>query len=311
MSNTTAENEIQVVLQDYLGNKEVSRLAKTLYATMQKETPYAYNNKKFYVHEDSNGALVLTMESITREPVEKILLENLKANEVQECFARLLRCIPTKTAMNTQVETITVEGSNSQVYLELLKHTPYDRCEKQFLDDLLKAVAFGVETFEVPIYDPSIDENERLQFVPGCWPAVYSSFDMQKKLAKDNGVRLGSKNQYVLFLATLIHRMIEEGWSSQNAFSAVCTDSAELGNYCISEDNKNFIEKTGSRRVAGKFDLANTCKFLAEDGSTNGYYLAGGNYLAFGHVRPLAHFFHYVIDEPEYPVPFGVGWFVL
>lgn len=279
MSRATAKNEIQVVLQEYLGNRKAAKVAEDVYAVMQTETQHTHNGKKFFINEDSNGALVLTMESMAKEHVEAILSQNLEEDDVQECLEQLMvESISTEKEMTTEIETILVEGSDSQIYSELLEYTPADGAEKRFLEDLKEAVDAGVKNFKVPICDPSIDENGFLQFVSGCKPAVGYSYNELKELANKNGVQLGSKNQYVLFLATIIHRLIEEGWSKKSALHAVCTDSTELGHYSNSADAKDDFELTGSRKIVGRCDLANTYKVLAKDEKSGGFWLAGGDY---------------------------------
>ena len=308
MSKATAKNEIQVVLQEYLGNRKAAKVAETVYAVIQKETQHAHNGKKFFINEDSNGALVLTMESMVKKQVETILTQYLEKDEVQECLQQLIvGGISTETELTAEFETITVEGSDSQVYFDMLKYAPASETEKEFLEFLKEAVDAGVKTFKVPVCDPSIDENGSLQFVAGCKPAVGYSYNELKEIAIKNGVQLGSKNQYVLFLATIIHRLVEEGWSKADAFFAVCTDSTQLGHYWNSEKARHDFEVTGSRKIAGKCDLANTYKILRNDERAGGFWVASGSCNGFGDFGPLAglncncdsHF-----DD-------SVGWFVL
>ena len=310
MSKATAKNEIQVVLQEYLGNRKAAKVAETVYAVMQTETQHTHNGKMFFINEDSNGALVLTMESIVKEHVETILTQYLEKDEVQECLEQLMvGSISTEKEMTTEIETISVEGSDSQIYFDMLKYTPTNETEKKFLEFLKEAVNAGVKAFKVPVCDPSIAEDGSLQFVAGCKPAVGYSYNKLKELAIKNGVQLGSKNQYVLFLATIIHRLVEEGWTKANAIYAVCTDSTEVGHYWNSKKAKHDFEVTGSRKIAGKCDLANTCKILAKDEKTGGFWIVGGSYDDNGCNYPLADlglnsFYDHRYDN-------GVGWFVL
>lgn len=309
MSYSTAKNEIQVLLQEYLGNRKVAKVAEAVYAVMQKETQHTHNDKKFFINEDSNGALVLTMESMVKEQVETILTEYLEKDEVQECLEQLIGSISTEKEMTTEIETISVEGSDSQIYSELLEYTPTDSAGESFLENLREAVDTGVNPFKVPIYDPSISKNGSLQFVAGCKPAVGYSFDELKELASKNGVQLGSKNQYILFLATIINRLIEEGWTKANAIYAVCTDSTEVGHYWNSKKIKHDFEVTGSRKIAGKCDLGNTFKILAKDEKAGGFWLAGGCYRIYGYCSPLASLNLCNCYDIYYDN--GVGWFVL
>lgn len=310
MSKATAKNEIQVVLQEYLGNRKAAKVAETVYTVIQKETQHTHNGKKFFINEDSNGALVLTMKSMVKEQVEKILTQYLEKDEVQECLQQLMvGGISTETELTAEFETITVEGSDSQIYFDMLKYAPASETEKKFLEFLKEAVDAGVKTFKVPVCDPSIDENGSLQFVAGCKPAVGYSYNELKELAIKNGVQLGSKNQYVLFLATIIHRLVEEGWSKADAFYAVCTDSTQLGHYWNSEKARHDFEVTGSRKIAGKCDLANTCKILRNDEKAGGFWVASGFYGLDGFNIPLADLSLHLYYDGRYGD--SAGWFVL
>lgn len=310
MRKATAKNEIQVVLQEYLGNRKAAKVAETVYAVIQKETQHVHNGKKFFINEDSNGALVLTMESMVKEQVETILTQYLEKDEVQECLQQLIvGGISTETELTAEFETITVEGSDSQIYFDMLKYAPASETEKEFLEFLKEAVDAGVKTFKVPVCDPSIDENGSLQFVAGCKPAVGYSYNELKEIAIKNGVQLGSKNQYVLFLATIIHRLVEEGWSKADAFFAVCTDSTQLGHYWNSEKARHDFEVTGSRKIACKCDLANTYKILRNDERAGGFWVAGGIFNVGGDIRPLADLCIY--NNYDGRCDGSVGWFVL
>lgn len=310
MIKATAKDEIQVVLQEYLGNRKAAKVAETVYAVIQKETQHTHNGKKFFINEDSNGALVLTMESMVKEQVETILTQYLEKDEVQECLQQLIvGGILTETELTAEFETITVEGSDSQIYFDMLKYAPASETEKEFLEFLNEAVDAGVKTFKVPVCDPSIDENGSLQFVAGCKPAVGYSYNELKKIAIKNGVQLGSKKQYVIFLATIIHRLVEEGWSKADAFFSVCTDSTQLGHYWNSEKARHYFEVTGSRKIAGKCDLANTYKILRNDEKGGGFWVASGDYKFYGFNNPLAN----LNRNFNYDIHFSncVGWFVL
>ena len=310
MIKATAKDEIQVVLQEYLGNRKAAKVAETVYEVIQKETQHTHNGKKFFINEDSNGALVLTMESMVKEQVETILTQYLEKDEVQECLQQLIvGGISTETELTAEFETITVEGSDSQIYFDMLKYAPASETEKKFLEFLKEAVDAGVKTFKVPVCDSSIDENGSLQFVAGCKPAVGYSYNELKEIAIKNGVQLGSKKQYVIFLATIIHRLVEEGWSKADAFFAVCTDSTQLGHYWNSEKARHDLEVTGSRKIAGKCDLANTYKILRNDEKASVFWVASGEYGNFGNFYPLADLC--LSNDCDNRCDYGVGWFVL
>lgn len=310
MSKATAKNDIQVVLQEYLGNRKAMKVAETIYAVMQAETQHTHNGKKFFINEDDNGELVLTMKSMVKKSVEIILYQNLKEDDVEECLERLIaESNATETEKIMGIETIHVEGSDSKIYSELLKHKAEDYMEEIFMKELRTAIRDGVRPFKVPVCDPSIDENGKLQFVPGCKVAVGYSYNELKKLAEENSVRLGTKNEYLLFVGTILNRLIAEGWFETEAFEAVFRKSRVLGHYQNSEDGKYNLELTGSRKIVGKCDLANARKILADEENTGDFWIAGGSYKDTDGYSSIAIIKHYKNIANDFDD--RVGWFVL
>ena len=273
MSKATAKNDIQVVLQEYIGNRKAMKVA------------------------------------MVKKSVEAILYQNLEEDEVKECLEQLMaESNATETKKILGIETICVEGSDSKIYSELLEHKALNDCEKKFMNNLRTAIEAGVKSFKVPVCDPSIDANGKIQFVPGCKVANGYSYNKLEKLAEKNSFRLGTKNEYFLFLGTILNRLIAEGWSETAAFEAVCTDSTKLGHYSNSADAKYDFELTGSRKIVGKCDLANTYKILAKDEKADVFWFAGGNCHCSGYNFPLASLFgNYDYDFLTYN---SVGWFV-
>ena len=207
----------------------------------------------------------------------------------------------------TEFETIKIPGSDSPIYAELMKHEPANDAEVSFIDNLKKAISKSVKGFEVFVNDPSMD-NGKLQFVPGFKPTVGYSYNEWEELASENGLRLGTKDEYILFLGWLINSLINEGWSETASWKAVCTDSKKLGHYFNLEDAKGDFELTGSRKVAGKCDLANVCKILAKDKEIGGFWVAGGSFVDNGGGCPLALLGFVSNFDGHNDV--SVGWFV-
>ncbi len=307
MNVTTALNEVRViqkVLEEYLGNRIAAKVAVEISAAKQGETQHTHSGEVFFVHKDEAGKLVLTMESSVKKNVQAILNSYLEEAEAQECIEQLMA---DETKATTEFETIKIPGSGP-FYAELLKHKPVNDVEVAFIDNLKKAIGKSVKGFEVFANDPSMD-NGKLQFVPGFKPAVGYSYNEWEELAKENGLRLGTKDEYILFLGWLITGLINEGWSERDAWFAVCTNSKELGHYWDSADAKNDFEPTGSRRIVGKCDLANTRKILAKDEKAGGFWLAGGVCNLSGSYGPLANL--NLGDYYDYHANDSVGWFVL
>lgn len=287
MRNATVMNEfrrIQNILEKYLEHRKATNVALELSAVMQGET----------------------MESAMKEKVRAILNSYLKADKVQECIEQLM-VGSHETKVTEEFGTIKVFGSDSPVYAKLLKHKPANYNEKRFINRLKEATSKSIKEFGIFVNDPSIN-NGKLQFVPGCRPAVGYSYNQWTEIAKKNGLRLGVKDEYIMFLGWLITSLINDGWSETDSWKAVCNDSKKLGHYRNSKDAKADFEVTGSREITGKFDLANAYKILAKDEEAGGFWLAGGCYTNISNIYPLADFD--LIDYCNLPNFFGVGWLV-
>lgn len=309
MKNATAKNDVQVIrkeLEEYIGNRKAVKAAEEISAVMQGETQHTHQGEVFYIHKDEDGALVLTMESTAKSKVEVILKSYLEKDEVQECLELIMAVHPmteTKaTARTEEFETISVEGSDSSIYVKLLEYEIRYKEEEKFKNLLMDAIFSSVQGFKVPVCDPSIAPNGRLQFVSGFRPAVGYTYWELEELAKISNLRLGNRFEYVLFLGTLINNLIAEGWSEAEAWKVVCVDSKELGHYWWNPENaKDDFEPTGSGKHAGKCDIANTYKILAKEEKACGFWKAGLSKLTC--FRLYRGYGHRHRDS--------VGWFVL
>ena len=325
MTKTTAKNDvrkIQTVLENYIGKRKSAKVAAEISVVMQSETQHNHNGETFFVHKDENGAFVITKESIVSKLVKSILKTYLEEDEIQECMG-LLRLDQTLIETNiskksSKFETLHIEGSDSEIYLRLLRHKPeleitynvrfsevgYWSGEKLFQDYLKKAIDASIADFEVFVCDPSIDENGKLQFLPGFKPAVGYSYNELKKLAEENNLRLGSCEEYTLFLGTLIINLIDEGWPESDAWNAICNNSMAIGHFIDSVHSKSEFELTGSRRFGGVCDIGNTSKVLKDGNITCD---------TFSHEAVLVLFEEGRMDiekEGDDSLDFSVGWFV-
>ncbi len=297
MKKTTVMNDvqkIQKVLEKYLGRRKASSVAVEISEAIHGETQHTHNGEVFFVHKDETGKLVLSMESSVKENVLAILNSYLGKDEAQDCIEHL-NC----ETKDIEFETIKIPSSDSPIYAELIRHEPANNAEVRFIDNLKMAISKSVKEFEIFVNYPSKD-NGKIKFVPGlgyCYTEL-------EEIAKENGLRLGTKDERVLFLGWLITCLINEGWSEKDAWVAVCTDSKELVHYMDALYTKYDLEQTGSRRVAGKCNLANSYKVLARDEKSGGFWLAGG----YGNNDPPAFLglCHYYDDRNLC----GVGWFV-
>ena len=220
----------------------------------------------------------------------------------------------TSTVVTPQEDIfVKVEASKLSIEDEFMKHQPQSNEERNFKELVKTAIKSGLKDFWHPRYDPSLDADGRICYVPGRMPAVNLSYNWweenAKKYAPKSGSRLGTKTEYIAFMAVLIKELVASGKSIEWAWNVVCNDSKELGHYWNSKNAKHAFEDTGSREICGFFDLANTCKILAEDEENGGFWLAGGFYYNFGNDYPLAYLYRF--NYRYYDNYNSCGWLVL
>ena len=207
-----------------------------------------------------------------------------------------------------------VPASELSINDSFLNYTPRTKREISIMKKIKKVIEVGVSDFWRPVYDPYFDANGRICYAPHKAPGVRRSYNWWAKNAKDfwteRGSRIGTRSEYIAFLAVLIKELVNSGKSVEWAWDAVCNDSKELGHYWNSKDAKRHLEETGSREVCGWYDLGNTGKALTVD-TRGGLWIAGGCFGWTGEQRPLALLMSANDRESAtYYVDFS-GWLVL
>ena len=195
-----------------------------------------------------------------------------------------------KIKISNARDCVLVEASKLSLTDTFMKHKPRTVKEKVFKDTLTKVIKDGIEDFYRPAMDPSfVDESKtKIHYKAGEEPAVGKSYNWWEETVKNSELCLGTKAQYVAFLGVLIKKLVAKGWTVDQAWYAVCNNSKELGHYIDSNNLKNRLENTGSRKICGFCDLSNTFKILAKDEGAGGYWLAGGGFRHYGYSFPLA-----------------------
>lgn len=133
MIKATAVNEVQVVLQEYLGRKKALEAAEKISTVMQGESQHTHNGETFYVHRDKLGTLALTMESEVKNNVELILYSYLKEDEVQECLEHLMGVNP---VIDKEAEMNLRRSKDEVLNCMLMNHIPANKSEEIFQDIL-------------------------------------------------------------------------------------------------------------------------------------------------------------------------------
>lgn len=244
-----------------------------------------------------DGTCKLTVEMLdSKEPVAATVVQEKTANtDLTDAF-------------------VFVEASKLSLEDEFMKYNPRTEREKTFKKQLAEVIKSGVKDFWAPKYDPSFNEaGTGICYVPGKKPAVRKSYNWWEKIAKEfcpeRESHLGSKSERIAFMGIFIKELVKSGWKVEDAWSAVCCDSKELGHYWNSKDAKHAFENTGSREVCGFFDNGNTYKILAYDEEAGGFWLAGGYSLNLSHDYPLADLVQFYNQDGNHYN--GVGWLVL
>lgn len=206
-----------------------------------------------------------------------------------------------------------VPASELSLNDKFMNHIPKTKQEKNLMEEVKKVITVGMYDFWRPVCDPSLDNKGRICYEPGKMPAVDKSYNWWAKKAKEffpeRGSRLGTKSEYVAFLATLIKELVATGWKVADAWYAVCNDSKKLGHYRNSKDAKNGFESTGSREVCDWCDLGNVYKIVAEDKETGVFWVAGGCYYDGSDIGPLAVLYPSILRNIGNTS--GCGWIVL
>ncbi len=322
MNDDTQEiQRIRKILEKYLSNQEAEKVALELFTAMQgigEPLEFAAYGGFYFRHKSENG-IRHDKESLGEQKVYTILKSYIKENKIYECMEYLF--VENYEAKKIKEdETILIPGSDDPMYKKLLAKIRYVREELlegdlllrtpgavTFYENLKEAVSKSVKKFEVFVCDPSMEYPSlktppvrgTIRFVPGRKPLEEKNYDFWETAAKYNGLRLGTKDEYILFLGWLINSLIKEGWSEQTAWDVVCIDSREIGfydypssksEYCIYDSfNGNYYLATGAKKVAGKCDLAGLQKILAKDEETGKFFVASGAYNGYEFYDPLSY----------------------
>jgi len=208
---------------------------------------------------------------------------------------------------------IRIEASKLSLEDKFMKHKPKTAEEREFKEHLKTVIRNGIKDFWRLKIDPSFDSEGNICFEKGLKPAVRKSYDWWHEKAEAFSPtcrsRLGTKSEYIAFLGVLMKKLVDGGLAVNAVWNAVCNDSKQLGHYWNSENAKHKFEFTGSRKVYGFCDLANTNKILANDEGAGGFWVASGDYRNFSGWRPLADLGHN--NNCISNLDGSVGWLVL
>lgn len=209
---------------------------------------------------------------------------------------------------------VLVEVSSLSIYDDFMDYHPRNEVERECMKLIEEVIALGIKDFYRPRFDPSFDSNGGgICFNSGCKPITGKTYNWWVATAKQFSPlwnsRLGTKMEYMGFIAVLLKKMVARGWSRKTAWNAVCDNSKWLGHYCDSYYARSHLELTGTRGVCGFFDLANTYKILASDKEGEPFYLASGDYHENGEYNPISALGSSIFYDSH--LNYGTGWVIL
>ena len=232
-------------------------------------------------------------------------MEKLSKFEIQVENGKIIAGNPINgTYMLVAEETVSKVDENLFVKIEpsklslddkFMRHSPRTFKERCFKNLLTDAINHKVEDFYCPRYAPSFTEDGKsFCYTPGKMPAVGKSYSWweseSRRFEYDRDSRLGTIDEYALFLGTLMKKMVDAGNSIELVWNFVCSDSAILATYSNSpESTKKLLPVGAEFEVWGFYDLGNTYKLLIENEAADSFWLGSGCFSDDSTKCPLAN----------------------
>ena len=206
-----------------------------------------------------------------------------------------------------KTDFVLIEASKLSLDDVIFQHIPQNEKERVLKKRLEAVIKKEIKDFWLAKRDPTDAGTEDDYGFYSAYPATGKTYNWWYKKSVEKKCRLGKLSEYVAFLGVLLKKLVENGWTVEKAWYAVCVDSTELGNYRI-PGRLGVTRRSGSDKICGFYDLANTRKLLAEDKDRGACWHAGGHCGELGTESPLATLRY--DDERNCNHPDSVGWIV-
>lgn len=165
---------------------------------------------------------------------------------------------------------VLIQPSKLSLSDEFMQHKPRSYRECDLKKMLFYVIMHNKKDFYCPRLDPSFDADGKICFSPGMKPAVGKSYNWWEKNAKKFkrgcNSRLGTRDEYVAFIGAFLKKLVDAGWTVENAWNFVCNDSRTM---------RYVAKHTGSNEICGFFDLNTTYKILATNKKHGGLFVEG------------------------------------
>lgn len=178
-----------------------------------------------------------------------------------------------------------VKASELSIKDSFMRFAPNTENQILLQESLICQIERGAQDFRRPAIDPSLDADGNIIYMAGKEPALGIHPELLEQKAKDFmpklNSRIGSNQEYDLFLGTLIKFLVEKrNHPVAMAWAEVCFSSELLANTANSPiPYGNGMETTGSRVQGVWADLGNVQKIVLE-GKTSEFVCRGCMYTA-------------------------------
>ena len=208
-----------------------------------------------------------------------------------------------------------VDIENVSLDDSFMQYEPKTTSARRVKKSIIKAKEIGMKNFRIPAIDPSLDDDgNTIIYIAGRKPAIGKSptwwYENAPRFMPSKNSRLRDKLEHDVVLGVMLIKYLveEKQYEVEEAWKAVCVDSADLGHYRNSKDAKKEFETTGSRQIGKCYDFGNTFKIVKERESS-GFVELGGAYNVYSFIYHLADVKSIV--GPENNMHYDVGELVL
>ena len=198
---------------------------------------------------------------------------------------------------DTEMKFKKVPASELRLDDDFMKYQPKTKEGEDFKNLVEIAIKSGLKDFWCPVCDPSFDRKGRICYEPDKEFATGKRYKWWKRKAKkfcpERKSRLGTKNEYFAYLATVIKELVEVGKPVEWAWNAVSN-----------EKRKHYWKPKDA-----KHEQVNCYKLLAEDEENGGFFIACGFYNYARRYYLKASLYH--VDRHNCIAYPASGWIIL
>ncbi len=174
-----------------------------------------------------------------------------------------------------------VKASELSLEDEFLQHNPETPNQRSFKERLIRVIKSGISDFRAQKIAPSFDAKGNITYKYGDGVATKQSvewwYDKAKEFMPERNSRLGTTDERIAFLGTLLKELIsEKKLAVDEAWRAICDDNSILEKYMDCLDTENSIVTTGNGEIGVWCDLRIASTITVEQEEELKFSLVGG-----------------------------------